>query len=145
MSVLLKYRHVVGLGELASDLTKLARQLRALIALLSDRERTAFVAVARPAALPRLETERLLAKLKALHVPVSSLVVNAVTTPRCARCAAIAAHEAPELARLETLGRRAKARIVHAPAVEPPPRGPEALRAWCATWSARAMLGARHR
>ncbi|MEA2750917.1 MAG: arsenite/tail-anchored protein-transporting ATPase, partial [Myxococcales bacterium] len=145
MSVLLKYRHVVGLGDLAGDLTALAKQLRALIDLLRDRERTAFVAVARPAALPRLETERLLLKLRAMHVPVASVVVNAVTAPSCPRCDAAAALEAPEIARLDAIARRARARIVHAPAVYPPPRGAAALRAWCASWATRAMLGGRKR
>ncbi|MBX3210217.1 MAG: TRC40/GET3/ArsA family transport-energizing ATPase, partial [Labilithrix sp.] len=66
MSVILKYRSVIGLGELASDLTQLARRLRALIALLADPARCAFVIVTRPAALPRLETERLARELRRL-------------------------------------------------------------------------------
>jgi arsenite-transporting ATPase len=145
MSVILKYRHVVGLGELASDLTALAKQLRQLIALLADRERTAFVAVARAAALPRLETERLVAKLKKLRVPLAAVVVNAVTSPSCGRCIAAAALEAPEIVRLASIAKRRRARAVYAPAVHPPPRGPEALRTWCASWSSRAMLGAHER
>jgi arsenite-transporting ATPase len=145
MSVILKYRRVVGLGELASDLTALAKQLRALIALLGDRERTAFVAVTRAAALPRLETERLVAALKRLHVPLASVVVNAVTEPSCARCTEAAAVEAPEVARLHALAKRARANAIHAPAVHPPPRGPAELRTWCASWASRAMLSARRR
>jgi arsenite-transporting ATPase len=145
MSVILKYRRVIGLGDLASDLTALAKRLRALIALLADRERTAFVAVTRAAALPRLETERLVAALKRLHVPLASVLVNAVTEPSCSRCSEAAALEAPEIARLDALAKRARASTVHARAVHPPPRGPAELRAWCASWASRAMLGPRRR
>lgn len=145
MSIILKYRRIVGLGELASNLTSLAKQLRAFIALLHDRERTAFVAVTRAAALPRLETERLIAGLKRLHVPLAGVVVNAVTHPSCARCAAAAELEAPELRRLASAAKRARTSLVETPAVFPPPHGPEALRAWCAAWSARAMLDASER
>jgi arsenite-transporting ATPase len=142
MSVILKYRRIVGLGDLAGDLTALAKQLRALIALLGDDDRTAFVAVTRAAALPRLETERLVAKLKSLGIPLAAIVVNAVTAPRCARCTAAADLEAPELASLAALAKRRRAHEVRAPAVHPSPRGPLALRAWCASWASRAMLGA---
>jgi arsenite-transporting ATPase len=145
MSIILKYRRVIGLGELASDLMSLAKQLRAFLALLRDREQTAFVAVTRPAALPRLETERLASELKRLHVPLGSVVVNAVTLASCGRCAAAAEVEAPEIARLAALAKRAHVGAVVAPAVHPPPQGPAALRAWCAAWAPRAMLGASRR
>src|SRR5690606_37801346 len=69
MSVSLKYRSVIGLGEFSSDLTQLARRLRALIALLADPARCAFVIVTRPAELPRMETERMARALRRLRVP----------------------------------------------------------------------------
>jgi arsenite/tail-anchored protein-transporting ATPase len=143
--VILKYRRVVGLGDLASDLTALAKQLRSLSALLHDRERTAFVAVTRAAALPRLETERLVAKLESLGIPLASVVVNALTEPSCARCTEVASIEAPEIGLLDALAKRNRAQAVHTAIVHPPPRGPAALRAWCASWSSRAMLGGRER
>src|SRR5262249_18877957 len=43
LAILLKYRAVVGLGELASDLLSVARDLRELAALLRDPERTRVV------------------------------------------------------------------------------------------------------
>ncbi|MBX3191671.1 MAG: ArsA family ATPase [Labilithrix sp.] len=142
MSIILKYRRVVGLGELASDLTRLAKRLRALMALLADPKRTAFVAVTRAADLPRLETERLASKLREMRVPLAAIVVNAVTEggqDRCARCnEAAAAERAP----IERLARRAPT-LIRAPAVHPPPRGPAALQAWYARWQARAMLPRR--
>ena len=141
MSIILKYRSVVGLGELASDLTHLARRLRTLIALLRDPARCAFVIVSRAAALPRLETERLAGELRRLRVPVASIVANAVTPPSCARCSEAADLERPELERLERLAYRAarSPRLVVAPAVYPGPRGSRQLRLWRDAWFERGM------
>jgi arsenite-transporting ATPase len=131
MSVVLKYRSVIGLGELASDLTQLARRLRELIALLADPSRTAFVAVARPARLPRLETERLARELRRLRVPLSLLVINAAGGDASGR-----ADEAHEVALLRRSVRSPRCRV--APAVEPPPRTASQLEAWRATWARMA-------
>jgi arsenite/tail-anchored protein-transporting ATPase len=129
MQIILKYRRVIGLGELASDLTDLAKRLRALMTLLADEERCAFVAVARPAELPRRETERLVSGLAELRVPLSAIVANAVTEGDCSRCTAAAKAEAPELARLRRLGT-----MFVAPAIYPAPIGPKQLLAWRASW-----------
>jgi arsenite-transporting ATPase len=139
MEILLKYREVVGLGELAGDLTAFARRLRALLALLADRGKTAFVAVARPAALPRLETARLARELGGLGVPLAAIVANAVSEPTCARCASAAEREEPELERLGAVARRyaASPHLVVAPATYPGPRGAAALERWRATWTQR--------
>jgi arsenite-transporting ATPase len=131
MQIILKYRRIVGLGDLARDLTTLAKQLRALMELLRDRKRCAFVAVTRAAELPRLETERLVTRLADLHVPLAALLVNGVTTrPSCAICGAASAAERPELERLAKVARP----LVVAPAVWPPPRGARVLAAWRKTW-----------
>jgi arsenite/tail-anchored protein-transporting ATPase len=137
MSMVLKYRSVVGLGDFAMDLTALATKLRALIKLLADPERTAFVIVTRPAMLPRLETERLARELQKLDVPIGAIVANAVNAPTCSRCAEAARLEAPHLERLGRLARRvAQApRLLAAPAIHPGPRGAGALARWRATWS----------
>ncbi len=139
MSIILKYRSVVGLGELASDLTQLARRLRALAALLKDPARCAFVIVTRAAALPRLETERLARELRRLGVPLAAVVANAVTEPGCTRCNEVAEMERPELERLERLASRAARndRLIRAPAVYPGPRGPRQLRSWRDAWFER--------
>jgi arsenite-transporting ATPase len=138
MSIVLKYRSVVGLGEFAGDLTQLAKRLRALIALLSDPRESSFVVVTRASPAPRLETERLVRELARLRVPTCALVVNAVTTPTCSRCSAAAAAERPELrrlARLTRLAKRARTPLMQAPAVYPGPRGVDRLIAWRAGWS----------
>jgi arsenite/tail-anchored protein-transporting ATPase len=135
LAVLLKYREVVGLGRLAEDLVTVSRQLRELEALLRDPERTGFAAVTRAAALPRLETVRLVAALRALHVPLCAVVVNAATPPGCARCRRAAAVERQEVARLRRSLTAAKAPLILAPMVAPPPQGPAALGNWGRTWT----------
>jgi arsenite-transporting ATPase len=141
LAILLKYRAVMGLGELASDLLDVARELRELAALLRDPERTRVIVVARPAALPRLETTRLLVGLRRLQIPVGAVLVNAVTPPGCARCRAAVTRERREVAALETAARSAageRCAMISAPAESPPPGGVAALRDWLRRWQWRA-------
>jgi arsenite-transporting ATPase len=139
LAVLLKYREVVRPGRLAEELLQVAHQLRDLQALLKDGARTSFVAVTRPAELPRRETERLLHELAGLEVPVRALLVNALTPPGCARCRRAARREAVEVDRLSRSWRaltRGKGTMILAPMVAPPPRGPSPLDAWGREWRA---------
>jgi arsenite-transporting ATPase len=130
LEILLKYRKIMGLGELAHDLLALAKKLKQLDAILHDPARTRFVAVARAAALPRLETERLSRALGAMGVPAFAVVVNAVTSGTCARCARARTVEAREIERLSSLGHA----MLIAPAAFPPPRGAPAISRWAARW-----------
>jgi arsenite-transporting ATPase len=137
LSVMLKYQRVIGLGPLAQDLVLVSRGLRQLHALLRDRRQARVVVVTRAAALPQLETRRLLARLAALEIAVSAVVVNAVTPAGCARCRRAVAGETPEIRQLRsgTPGRAAGAEpILLAPAAAPPPRGVAGLRAWGRSW-----------
>ena len=138
MAILLKYRAVMGLGELGQDLLGVARDLRGLRTLLTDAKRATVVAVTRAAELPRLETRRLLSALRRLDVGVAAVLVNAVTPPGCARCRRAAAGEARVVRALRRdVASRAPrgCAIIQAPAVAPPPRGAAALKAWRRTWT----------
>jgi arsenite-transporting ATPase len=135
LRVLLKYRSLVRPGQLAAELVEVSKSIRGLIALLRDAKTTRFVAVTRAAELPRLETARLLARLRRLHLSTPAIVVNARTLNplRCARCRAVSAAERRELAALRRLcGRRCA--IIETPLSAPPPRGHKALDAWSRTW-----------
>lgn len=133
LQIQLKYRRVTGLGELARDLTDTARELRELEALLQDPARARFVAVTRPAALPRLETGRLLAALRRLRISCPFLLVNALTPPGCSRCRRAAAAEAKEIARLRRIG--GAWAMLGAPRTAPAPRGPLALERFGRSWT----------
>jgi arsenite-transporting ATPase len=130
LSLLLKYREAVGLGDLAAGLVELSRSLKRLQALLRDSDQTRFVVVTRAAELPRRETERLLGSLERLGIPVPAIVVNAVVPPGgpgCPRCGGPASH------RIKT-----RCAIIEAPATFPPPRGARALAAWVQDWERTA-------
>jgi arsenite-transporting ATPase len=135
LAILLKYRKVVALGELAADLLEVARDLRELQTLLHDPARAAFVAVTRAAELPRLETERLLDRLGELAIHVPALIVNHVLTRAgCARCRTVARGEHAAMTALSRSLPEGCAMIV-APALPAPPRGVEALGRWGPTWT----------
>jgi arsenite-transporting ATPase len=144
LAILLKYRTVVGLGELASDLLEVARDLRELTALLRDPTRTRVVAVTRPAALPRLETARLVRGLRRLGIAVGALLVNALTPDdaarRCARCRRAAATERREVDALTAAVRSGGGRryaMIAAPVEAPPPGGVPGLARWVRRWEWR--------
>jgi arsenite-transporting ATPase len=135
LRVLLKYRSLVRPGQLAAELVEVSKSIRDLIALLRDAKTTRFIVVTRAAELPRRETERLLVRLRRLHLAAPVIVVNAQTLApgRCARCRAVAAAERRELAALRRVGGR-RCAIIQTPLSAPPPRGVKALEAWERTW-----------
>jgi arsenite-transporting ATPase len=131
LSLLLKYREALRLGDLAAELVELSRGLKKLRARLSDPARTRFVAVTRTGELPRRETARLLESLRDLEIAVPAVLVNAVSGEDCGRCGGEGAGRA-----VAALRRRCPAAcdIMTAPAVFPPPRGVAALAVWAREW-----------
>jgi arsenite-transporting ATPase len=138
LRMLLKYRKVLRPGPLAGDLVDLSRQIRTLQSLLTDPAATRFVAVTRAAELPRLETGRLLAKLRRMRIATPFVIVNALTpaTAVCARCRATRFGEHRELKRLGRLCRDDRCAIIQAPLAVPPPRGIRSLEQWGRAWIA---------
>ncbi len=137
LAILLKYRKVIGLGELGADLVEIARDLRRLQTLLREPREARAVLVTRAAEVPHLETQRLRAGLRGLGVMVSGIVVNALTPAGCTRCRRAAAGEARVLDALRRAERSPCPRacaIIRAPAEVPPPRGVGALARWRDTW-----------
>ena len=133
LRIQLKYRRVTGLGELAQDLADTARELRELEELLRDPARARFIAVTRPAALPRLETRRLLASLRKLGIFCPFLLVNALTPPGCNRCRRAAAAEKKEIGELRAMG--GGWAMLGAERTAPAPRGAPALERFCRSWT----------
>jgi arsenite-transporting ATPase len=142
LRVLLKYRALVRPGELGSELVALSRSIRALQTQLHDPKRTGFVVVTRAAAIARVETERLVVRLRRLRLPVPALIVNALTLvpDRCSICRARALAEATEVARLRRLRRpSAPCAIIQTPRTAPPVRGATELQRWAGAWNAVAV------
>jgi arsenite/tail-anchored protein-transporting ATPase len=136
LAILLKYREVVGLGEVAAELVATARRLRELSALLGDAGRARIVAVTRAAELPQRETARLLARLRRLRLDVPAVLVNALTGGACRRCRRVHRVERRTMA---GPGRGARLRkrpwgMISTPALATPPRGVAELERWARTW-----------
>jgi arsenite-transporting ATPase len=152
LRVLLKYRSIVRPGQLAAELVDLSKSIRGLQELLRSPRDTRFIVVTRAAAVPRLETERLLARLHRLRLAVPAVIVNAMTLApgRCPVCRATAAAERRELALLkhrpkqsrgpgrgsrDGVEERVQCAIIQTPLAAPPPRGAAALDRWAGSWT----------
>jgi arsenite-transporting ATPase len=135
MAILLKYREVVAVGDLAALLVQLSKRLRALDGLLRDPQQTAFVLVTRAAALPGEESLRLHQTLTDLGIATGAVIVNAIGGGTCRRCRKLIGEQGGEIGRLRrSLRKDAPYAIIGTPAVMPPPHGVRALTAWASTW-----------
>lgn len=135
MSVLLKYQGVARFGELGETLLRVSKGVGRLRDLLASPEHCSFVAVTRGAALPRLETGRLIKRLIKLRVHVPAVIVNSVGRGECRRCARQRTGERREIARIQrSLASGARRRMILAPTHVPPPAGAAALRRWGGAW-----------
>jgi arsenite-transporting ATPase len=138
LRVLLKYRSLVRPGRLAAELVDVSKSIRELRTLLSDASHTRFVVVTRAAAVPRLETERLLDRLRRLKLSAPAVVVNAMTLSpgRCRRCRATAVAERRTLAALRRrcVSRSHRCAIIQTPLSAPSPRGVKALERFAQHW-----------
>jgi len=132
MTILLKYQPVTGLGDLGALLVKLSRGITRFRTLLADPASTRFVVVTRAAALPRVESVRLVSRLERLKIYVPAVIVNAVGRGTCDRCKRAAATELDELAALRReLPKASGGRtLIRAGTVLPPPHGVASLERW---------------
>jgi arsenite-transporting ATPase len=137
LRVLMKYRTLVRPGQLASELVDLSKSIRRLQELLRNPRNTRFIVVTRAAALPRIETERLLDRLRGLRLAAPALIVNAMTLApgRCPLCRATAAAERRQLALLKRRPERCV--IIQTPLAMPPPHGSAALERWGSVWNVK--------
>jgi arsenite-transporting ATPase len=127
LRLLLKYRDVVGLGPLADRVLQLSRSFRSFRERLGDPERSWFLVVARPESLSVPETERLLAGLDRLHVPVGALLVNRFAEGRDEDLAEALVHAAGSLS------------CAAAPALPAGPRGVAELSRFADSWRLLAL------
>lgn len=127
MSILLKYQAAGGVGAFGELLLRLSKGIGRLRVLLTDPAQAAFIVVTRAAALPRLESERLVARLAALGISVPLLVINAVGRGDCRRCTRIARAERGEVSRIQRLS---APRVATAGERLPPPLGVTGVRRW---------------
>jgi arsenite/tail-anchored protein-transporting ATPase len=136
MRVLLKYRPIAKADRLGEELVDLSKSIRRLHERLRDPVRARVVVVTRAARVPRLETERLLDRLRQLKLGASTLVVNAATLVpgACPRCRAVAAVERRERLEIARACRRHGCAIILSPLVAPAPCGGRGLDRWAGAW-----------
>jgi arsenite-transporting ATPase len=133
MSLLLKYREIVGAGQLAALLVQLSKRLRGLQDILADPSKSRLVAVTRPAVVPIDETLDLVGELGRLGIAVDRVVVNAIGSGTCSRCHDQSRAQRAAMTRLsKALG--SGYAIIGAPAEMPPPHGVTRLLDWRAAW-----------
>jgi arsenite-transporting ATPase len=143
MRVLLKYRSVVRPGQFAAELLELSKSIRRLQEVLHDPDAARFIVVTRAAEMPRLETGRLVDRLRRLHLATPAVIVNALTLApgSCARCRVTAAAERAALRRGWAAARNKKIPvqcvIILTPLAAPAPRGVKALDRWARSWQRR--------
>jgi arsenite-transporting ATPase len=134
MTILRKYREIVGAGTLAELLVGLSRRLRALQDILQDPARTRFVIVTRAAALPIEEARDLARALQSLKIAIGGIIVNALGGGDCGRCGRAAHAETAQLRDIRGLRAGHRYAIIGTPEEIPPPHGAAALAAWGGAW-----------
>jgi arsenite-transporting ATPase len=134
MTILRKYREIVGAGTLAELLVELSRRLRALQEILQDAARTRFVIVTRAAALPVEEARDLARALQSLRIAVGAIIVNALGGGDCGRCGRASHTEKAQLSHIRRLGAGRRYAIIGTPEEIPPPHGAAALASWSGAW-----------
>jgi arsenite-transporting ATPase len=106
--LLLKYKGIVRLGEVAEKMVTLSRQIRAVADWMADPKRTAVIVVTIPKAMAVAETGRLLKTLDDFHVRCNDIVINmAAQAGGCDQCAALAADESDWIGKARRLRRHA--------------------------------------
>ena len=121
LRLMLKYRELAGGGELGAEILAFARRTRSVGDMLRDRQRAGVLVVALDEAIVRLETERVVARIRSLGDHVPAIIWNRV-------------HEVPR-----PLPVAPAVRQFVAAEVSPPPVGPARLLGWLEEW--RALRG----
>jgi arsenite-transporting ATPase len=78
MKLLLKYKSVTDWGSIAEELLAMSKNIKRLVALMTDPRKCEFIAVAIPEQMSLKETLRLTESLDQLKVPLSRLLINNV-------------------------------------------------------------------
>ena len=123
LRLMLKYRELAGGGEMSSELLLFARRTRAVGELLRDPQRAGVLVVALDEPVVRLETQRVVARVRALGNHVPAIVWNR-------------GRHAPRPLPVEP-----PVRQFVATEVSPPPVGPPRLLGWLQEWRALGRDG----
>lgn len=79
--LILKYRGIVRMNEIAGDMIETSKKVRAVQKILADTENTEFIGITIPEEMGVRELERLLENIRKLNVPCYNIVINKVIPP----------------------------------------------------------------
>ncbi|MFH1652624.1 MAG: ArsA family ATPase [Pseudomonadota bacterium] len=74
--LLIKYKQTMSLGAVAGKMVKLSKDIRAILEIFADKEKTRFVVVATLEPMVIAETKRFIEHLGKLHIPLTLTVAN---------------------------------------------------------------------
>jgi anion-transporting ArsA/GET3 family ATPase len=103
MKILAANRNLAIAQDIAVDVAELSQRIRSLLETMRDPKRCQLIVVLLAEPLPDRETQRLLAELKSLRLPVRATFTNRVhfsAQSRCPRCASAARWQQATLGRL---------------------------------------------
>jgi arsenite-transporting ATPase len=93
--LLLRYKVVMRLGKAAKKLVDFSKDIRSVMDIMTDPEKTAVIVVTLPKAMAVAETQRLLESLDGYKIRCDDIVINmAAQVGNCDFCTACAADEA---------------------------------------------------
>jgi arsenite-transporting ATPase len=145
LRLLLKYTEFVTSSEVAEELIKMSRNVKRVIAILTNPEDSEFIAVAIPERMSLTETTRLVAGIENLHVSFKYVVVNNVIPEIASNSCAFCRGRGTSQRRLIGSFRRSfmsEATVLIAPQHSHEIRGPQRLIEYLSSWSAaRAAKG----
>jgi arsenite/tail-anchored protein-transporting ATPase len=136
--LLLKYREFVSSSEVAEELIKLSKDIKRVIATLTDPAQCEFIAVTIPERMSLLETERLIEGIERLHVSFAQVLINnVIPQPAAEGCGFCATRRSAQQHHLEEFRRRltSAATILSAPQHRREVCGPHRLSSHFETWT----------
>ena len=138
LRLLLKYRELVTSSEVAHELITLSRNIKRVIAILTNPKDCEFLAVAIPERMSLLETARLVEGIEKLHVDFGQVIINnAIPESAANNCAFCASRRASQQKHVEAFRKKfaASARLWIAPQRPAEVRGHAMLKHYFMSWN----------
>jgi arsenite/tail-anchored protein-transporting ATPase len=143
LRLLLKYREMVTSSTVAEELIALSKNIKRVIAILTDPVNCEFIAVAIPERMSLAETARLVEGVEKLHVSFTSVIINnLIPEDAASSCEFCSARRAFERRHVDAFRRKfgSAASIVVAPQHTSEIRGSHRLREFIDSWTGAAAM-----
>ena len=143
IKLLLKYKDVMRVNQVAEELVAMSKSIKKVIALLTDPERCEFVGVAIPERMSLEETVDLAKSLEKLKVPMAKLLINGVVPVNdCKFCQSRRRMQEQVMEEFQSRFRRRAVEILVAPQQPHEIRGAKGLQQHFKAWEKVSRKGA---